>query len=96
MEGSEVSMDNIQWMLPVNEGTRDKEPVIYKNAKYHCFVTNEDKKPGIQRNGKSLCGNHLQAMDYYETIESGQMLMFPAVACRACLDRWKRKFHIGL
>lgn len=37
--------DDIQWMLPVNEGTRHKEPLIYKNAKYHCFVTSEDKRP---------------------------------------------------
>ncbi len=73
-------MDDIQWMLPVNGGTRHKEPLTYQNAKYHCFVTNEEKRPEIQRNGKSLCGKHMQAMDYYETIEGGQMLMFPAAS----------------
>jgi len=82
-------------MLPVRDGDRYKEPIVYQNAKYHCFVSEDEKDFRTQRYGKSLCRKHTQVLDYYETIESGQVLMFLAVACKSCFERWKKKFWIG-
>lgn len=73
------------WQLPVRERVVQGKPDwVHPLVKYHCFV-----------GGKSMCGKYEQDTDFFETdIESGQILMFPAVACQKCLKKWKKEFDI--
>lgn len=73
----------VSWELYVNEN-RAVGKEISNNAKYHCFV-----------DGDSLCGKYYQKYGDYETdIESGQILMFPHIACKKCYERWMKQFNI--
>ena len=71
-----------------------EELVSDNNAKYHCFVSDKEIENGINHIEVSLCGRHRQKLGYYENIESGQVLQFPAVACKKCFEKWKKQFNI--
>lgn len=73
----------ISWELYVNEN-RAYGKEIPDNAKYHCFVDD-----------KSLCGKyHQKYSDYDTTIKSGEILMFPHIACKVCLKKWIKQYGI--
>lgn len=74
------------WSLPVREDARyGKRNYVDLRVKYHCFIE-----------GNSLCKKYEQDTDFYDTdIASGEVLAFPAVACKVCFEKWKREFDIG-
>ena len=84
----------IEWLLPTHESRVFNEELISKNAKYHCFISQEDNENGIQNTGESLCKRHKQILGYYEKMESGDILQFPAIACPICFKKWKKNFNI--
>lgn len=65
------------WQLPAC----DDGDYIRKSVKYHCFVDN-----------KALCGKHIQrTTDAYGkglTVDSGEIMRWPQIACKKCRDRW--------
>lgn len=85
----------LEWLLPTYESKVTNDEVVHHNAKYHCFISEEDKRNNISVIGTSLCGRHRQELEYYEQIESGQVLQFPYVACKKCFGKWKSQFNIG-
>lgn len=86
---------NIQWMLPINESTCHREPLIYHNAKYHCFETKTQKTFNINRIGRSLCGKHKQIMDYYECIEYSDIKNIPQYTCKKCMEMYLKRLDRG-
>jgi len=93
-EGAKV--EDIKWELPVLERRMINEQYVKHNAKYHCFIGDgiDAEFKGISKVAKSLCGRHLQYIDEFESIESGEVLQFPAIACKVCFEKWKKKFYI--
>ena len=72
------------WQLPVNGAERTGNAYISMRAKYHCFVDNG-----------TLCGKYFQDTSYYDhgiTIESGEVLSRPNIACSRCFKKWKNTF----
>lgn len=69
------------WQLPVNGAERTGNAYISAKAKYHCFEDNV-----------SLCGKYAQDTSYYGrgiTIEGGEILKRPNIACPECYRRWE-------
>jgi len=83
------------WQLPVLERKTINEQYIKHNALYHYYEYEESEEPGISLLAKSMCGRHMQNVNDFESIESGQILQFPAIACKKCFEKWKREFYIG-
>lgn len=75
------------WELPVREDLIYGKPdYVDQRAKYHCFLE-----------GHSLCRKYYQNTDHFDTdIASGEILAFPAVACKTCFEKWKREFDVGI
>lgn len=83
------------WQLPVLNRMMINEQYIKHNAKYHYYEYEEQDRPGILPIGTSVCGRHIQSVNDFESIESDQILQFPAIACKKCFEKWKMKFFIG-
>lgn len=83
------------WQLPVSERKTINEQYIKHNAKYHYYEYEEPKQLGTMSLAISMCGRHTQLVNEFESIESGQILQFPAIACKKCFEKWKREFYIG-
>ncbi len=95
-EGEEGEELNGVWQLPVLEKRTINEQYIKHNAKYHYYERTGIEQQSINSLAKSICGKHTQQVDEYESIESGQILQFPVIACKMCFERWKKIFYYEL
>jgi len=82
------------WQLPVFESRMTNEQHIKHNSKYHFFEYEEPEHLCVSPLGRSVCGKHTQDIGDFESIESGQVLQFPVVACKKCFEIWKKKYLI--
>lgn len=81
---------NIEWTLPVNDGSCISEPRISNRAKVHCFYTEQKKIFPYMRIGTSLCGRYKQTMDYYETFKLSDLK--EEQVCKRCLNVYRKKY----
>lgn len=80
----------VEWILPTCESRVWNEEYIKYNAKYHCFVSDVDKKMGYTKHEYSLCKRHSQTVGFYEYLNSKQILENPEIVCKSCLKKYKK------
>lgn len=70
------------WQLPITSDGSGSGAYIQDRVKYHCFVNNV-----------TLCKRYNQDTDFYETtIQSGEILRNPDIACKICRRLWLKKY----
>lgn len=82
-----------EWQLPVIERQSVNEQYIKHNAKYHFYV-NVSEKPefsAICRPKKSMCGRHIKITEGYESVTDSYIINNNSIACKKCLEMWKKK-----
>ena len=82
------------WQLPVVERRMINEQYIKHNAKYHYYEYEEPKDRNISPLAKSLCNNHVQRVNDFESIDSGEILSNPHIACKKCREKWIKSFNL--
>lgn len=75
----------IKWMLPVCDSDSAKEPYIRHNAKYHCYIGGG---PPFVTIGRSLCGRHMQDMDYDSEIREEDIFPENHILCKKCTEKY--------
>jgi hypothetical protein len=81
------------WQLPVLERRTINEQYIKHNAKYHLYEYEEPEHLSTSPLGRSICGRHTQYVNEFESIKNEQIVQFPAMACKKCLEKWEKSIE---